>query len=136
MKISCGEDLNAKVYFSSKPGQEFDLHYHVISKGVIFKAVSISVSAGKTNALTSLVGEAKELSASESNSESESKEGKVLSNQEIIIPIDYKVSPSMKLIVLVNDINQTLTDFHTYDVEACQNGLNLKCTLDHQSLSP
>ena len=55
---------------------------------------SISVSAGQTNALASLVGEAKELSASESNSESESKEGKVLSNQEIIIPIDYKVSPA------------------------------------------
>ena len=27
----------------------------------------------------------------------------------------------MKLIVFVNDGNQTLTDSHTYDVEACQN---------------
>ena len=79
------------------------------------------VSTGQTNALESLVGEAKELSASENNKEIESKEGKVVSKQEIIIPIDYKVSPSIKLIVFVNDGNQTLTDSHTYDVEACQN---------------
>eukprot|EP00090_Calanus_glacialis_P012233 TRINITY_DN20713_c0_g1_i4.p1 TRINITY_DN20713_c0_g1~~TRINITY_DN20713_c0_g1_i4.p1 ORF type:complete len:1703 (-),score=467.37 TRINITY_DN20713_c0_g1_i4:343-5451(-) len=120
-KISCGEDFKAKVYFSSKPSKEFDLHYHALSKGMIFKSGSIKVSTEQTNALESLVGQAKELSASESNNEKESNEGKVVSDQEIILPIDYKVSPSLKLVVFINDGNQTLTDSHTYDVEACQN---------------
>ena len=39
-------------------------------------------------------------------------ERKVVSFEEIILPIDYKVSPSLKLVV---------TDSHTYDIEACQN---------------
>ena len=48
-------------------------------------------------------------------------EGKVVSFKEIILLIDYKVSPSLKLVVFVNDGNQTLTDSHNYDIEACQN---------------
>ena len=120
-KISCEEDFKAKIHFSSKPGQEFDLHYHALSKGQIFKSGSIRVAAGKTNSLESLVGEAIELSASENNNEKESNDGKVVSNEDVILPIDYQVSPSLKLVVFVNDGNTTLTDSHTYKVEACQN---------------
>eukprot|EP00092_Neocalanus_flemingeri_P108736 GFUD01139655.1.p1 GENE.GFUD01139655.1~~GFUD01139655.1.p1 ORF type:complete len:1716 (-),score=430.19 GFUD01139655.1:66-5213(-) len=120
-KISCGEDFKAKVYFSSQQDQEFDLHYHALSKGVIFKSGSSKVVVGQNNALDSLVAGAMELSASEDSSESVSNDGKVVSYEEIILPIDYKVSPSLKLVVFVNDGNQTLTDSHTYDIEACQN---------------
>ena len=109
---------------------------------MIFESGNLQVSAtGQNDALTALVGEARELSASESNSEQKSNEGKVLSYQEISLPIDYKVSPSLKLIVFVKDGNQTLTDFHTYHVEACQNHevkaewSDEKCSLEHQSLS-
>merc|ERR1719233_8880 len=120
-KLRCDKDFKAKVHFSCKPDQEFDLHYHALSKGEIFKSGSIKVNAEQSKDLDTLVGDAIELSASEDNNERESKEGKVVSNQDIILPIDYKVSPSLKLIVFVNDGNQTLTDSHTYDVEACQN---------------
>jgi len=120
-KLTCDKDFKAKVHFSSKPGQKFDLHYHALSKGEIFKSGSIKVIAEQSNALDSLVGDAVELSASEDNNERESNEGRVVSNQDIILPIDYKVSPSLKLVVFVNAGNQTLTDSHTYDVEACQN---------------
>jgi len=119
-KLACDEDFTAKVHFSSKADQEFDLHYHALSKGEIFKSGSIKVNSGKSNDLDSLVGDSVELSASEDDNEKQSNEGKVLSNQDIILPIDYKVSPSLKLVVFVNDGNQTLTDSHTYDVEACQ----------------
>ena len=53
--------------------------------------------------------------------QSQSIKGTVIIFEEIVLPIDYKVSPSLKLIIFVNDGNQTLTDSHTYDVEACQN---------------
>ena len=89
---------------------------------MIFESGNLQVSAtGQNDALTALVGESRELSASKSNSEKKSNEGKVLSYQEISLAIDYKLSPSLKLIVFVKDGNQTLTDFHTYHVEACQN---------------
>ena len=120
-KLTCDKDFKAKVHFSSKPGQKFDLHYHALSKGKIFQSGSITVIAEQSNALDSLVGDAVELSASKDNNERESNEGRVVSNQDIILPIDYKVSPSLKLVVFVNAGNQTLTDSHTYDVEACQN---------------
>ena len=119
-KLACDEDFTAKVHFSSKADQEFDLHYHALSKGEIFKSGSIKVNSGKSNDLDSLVGDSKELPAYEDNNEKQSHEQKVLSNKDIILPIDYKVSPSLNLVVFVNDGNQTLTDSHTYDVEACQ----------------
>jgi len=120
-ELSCGQDFKAKVYFSSKPDEKFDLHYHALSKGIISKSGSSNVVVGQDDALQSLVAGAKELSASESNTERESNEGKIVSYQEIILPINYKVSPSLKLVVFVNAGNQTLTDSHTYDIEACQN---------------
>merc|ERR1712106_216596 len=120
-KISCGEDLKAKVYFSSKQNREFDLHYHFLSKGEIFKSGSTKVVVTQNDELKSLVGEAIELSASENNNEKKSNDGKVVSNEDVILPIDYQVSPSLKLVVFVNDGNQTLTDSHAYKVEACQN---------------
>ena len=118
-EISCNEDFKAKVYFSSRIDQEFDLHYLALSKGVTIKSGFSKVVAGQNSAFESLVAGATKLSSSESTRESH--DGKVLSYQEIILPIDYKVSPSLKLVVFVNDGNQTLTDSHTYDIEATQN---------------
>jgi alpha-2-macroglobulin len=120
-KISCGEDFKTIVYFASQPDKEFDLHYQVISKGMIYKSDRAHITTSQTNNIKSIVGELMELSASKNNNEKENNRGKVVNEKEIILPIDYEVSPSMKLIVFVNDGNETLTDSHTYDVEACQN---------------
>ena len=78
------------------------------------------MAAGQSSDLDTLVGKSVELSASEENNEKECNDGKVVSNQDIILPIDRKVLPSLKLIVFVNDGNQTLTDSHTYEANQQQ----------------
>merc|ERR1719458_2304587 len=44
----------------------------------------------------------------------------MVSSAEIPLPIDHTVSPSLKLVVYVNEGDTTLTDSHTYKIEACQ----------------
>ena len=43
-----------------------------------------------------------------------------MSYQELEFPIDFRVSPSLKLIIFVNKGNTTLADSYTYDIEPCQ----------------
>ena len=50
----------------------------------------------------------------------ESANGKVVSYHSLEIPVDYTVSPSLKLIVFVNYENVTLGDSYTYQIEDCQ----------------
>ena len=45
----------------------------------------------------------------------------VLSYQDISLPIDHRVSPSLKLVMFVNYKNTTISESHTYAVESCQN---------------
>ena len=119
-KIPCGKDFKANVYIASQPGLEFDLHYQVISKGRIFKYNSLHISTNQSNAINLLVGDAMELSTSKNYIEKEREDGIVVDVKEIILPINHEVSPSMKLVVFVNDGKQALTDSHTYEVEECQ----------------
>jgi len=117
--LTCGEEYRAKVFFSSQPSSEFDLHFNVLSKGEIFKSGTMKVSASQENNEKSLVGEAKKLAAL-NNDDLENESTKVVTMEEISIPINFKLSPSFKLVIFVDEGNQTLTDSHTYEIEACQ----------------
>merc|ERR1711915_824819 len=117
--LACGEEYRAKVFFSSQPRSEFDLHFSVLSKGEIFKSGTMKVFAGEENNEKALVGEAKKLAAL-NDDDLENESTKVVTMEEISIPINFKVSPSFKLVIFVDEGNQTLTDSHTYKIEACQ----------------
>jgi len=117
--LSCGEEFKAKIFFSSQLGTEFDFHYIALSKGHISKTGTMKISANQVNDETLFVGEAKKLTASKAEiPKIESKD--VVTMTEIPIPINHMVSPSFELVIFVNQGNQTLTDSHTYKIEACQ----------------
>ena len=90
---------------------EFDIHYHSLSKGLIFQSDSLHINTGQSNAIDSFVGESKELSASESNNEKECKEEVVVSEQEIVLPSDDK--PKTGYVIFVNYGSLILRETHT-----------------------
>merc|ERR1711962_381486 len=116
--LACNQDFSGTVYFSTSNPRPVTLHYQALSKGVIYQSGKVEVDVGGEDALQSLVDGRTELHAGDDCPESDG--SSTVSSTEIILPINHKVSPSLKLIVFVNEGNTTLTDSHDYQVEACQ----------------
>ena len=87
----------------SKQNKQFDLLYYDLPKSMISKSGGTKVSVGENNPIKSLDDSALELSASEEENQRKRDEEKVGSFTEIILLIDYKVSPCCNRVVFVNN---------------------------------
>jgi len=120
-QVKCGDQLTAELFFSSSKTRKVDLHYQALAKGNIIWSSSYEVDIGSVDARAELVKGAMQLSAGNTNQEEAGdKTARHVMVQEVVLDIDHHVSPSLQLVVYVNDGNKTLMDSHTYKVEACQ----------------
>jgi len=122
--VACDAVFKPKIFFAAAKDEQFDLHYQTLSKGSIFKTGSFKVTVEeKEDALKSLIGpdsgKTKRYLLS-STEECKDSQSKVISYQELELPIDYSVSPSLKLIVFATHKNSTIGDSFTYEIEPCQ----------------
>jgi len=119
-KVKCGEKMTARVFFSSYQNREIDLFYHVMAKGTIVKSGNLKVNIGEDDVTDQLVGDFIRLSPFDSKNLSKGQGIREVTVKDVVLDIDHNLSPSLQLVIFVNDGNSTLTDSHTYQVESCQ----------------
>ena len=98
--LPCDQDFTATVFFSSPTDRMVTLHYQALSKGVIASSGRVEVELGATDARAQLVEGTTEMEVVEI----ESTKAPKVTSVDVVLPIDYKVSPSLKLVVFVNEV--------------------------------